>query len=164
MKQTKWIVIAVNLVLVLLFFNYAVIKKEITLKKGKLILLKLAPVDPRSLMQGDYMNLRYAIGQSMWKYSDSLQFKGYCVVKTDLNNVASRVRFQSSKLPLNEGEILLKYRKRKNDIALGAESYFFQEGNAKKFEKAKYGAVRVDNKGNSILVGLYDENIKFIEP
>jgi len=164
MKQIKWFVIFGNLLFVLFFFNYSVIKKEMTLKKGKLVLLKLAPVDPRSLMQGDYMSLRYDIGQSMWKYNDSLEYKGYCIVKLDSNNVAERVRFQSGKKPLNEGELLIKYRKRKWDISIGAESYFFQEGTAEKYEKAKYGAVKVDKNGNSILIGLYDENIKFIEP
>ena len=47
-------------------------------------------------------------------------------------------------------------------INIGAESYFFQEGDAEKFEKAVYGGLRVDNKGNSVLVGLFDENKKQI--
>ncbi|MFX7329222.1 GDYXXLXY domain-containing protein, partial [Acinetobacter baumannii] len=34
-------------------------QKEMLLKEGQLVLLPLAPVDPRSLMQGDYMALRY---------------------------------------------------------------------------------------------------------
>ncbi|TCP95956.1 putative membrane protein [Cricetibacter osteomyelitidis] len=39
--------------------NYAVVDNENVLNNGKPIILKLAPVDPRSLMQGDYMELNY---------------------------------------------------------------------------------------------------------
>ena len=61
MKKTKWIILLVNLFLLMGYFNYSVLKKEKLLSDGHLILLKLAPVDPRSLMQGDYMRLRYDI-------------------------------------------------------------------------------------------------------
>ena len=41
--------------------NYKVQQFEDVLATGKPIVLKIAPVDPRSLMQGDYMVLNYAI-------------------------------------------------------------------------------------------------------
>ena len=41
--------------------NYKVQQFEDVLATGKPIVLKIAPVDPRSLMQGDYMILNYAI-------------------------------------------------------------------------------------------------------
>ena len=55
MKKYSRILIIANLILLLGYFNWSVYKKEQTLKDGQLILLQLAPVDPRSLMQGDYM-------------------------------------------------------------------------------------------------------------
>lgn len=48
-------------------------------------------------------------------------------------------------------------------LAVGAESFFFQEGKGDLFEKAKYGGLRVDQKGNSVLIGLYDDELKLIE-
>jgi len=48
-------------VLIILTINTLIIEKELILKNGESILLKLVPVDPRSLMQGDYMILRYEI-------------------------------------------------------------------------------------------------------
>ncbi len=39
--------------------NFLIYKKENILKSGKTVLLKLAPRDPRSLIQGDFMSLRY---------------------------------------------------------------------------------------------------------
>src|SRR5690606_39326084 len=38
-----------------------VVHKQRVLATGQTVLLELAPVDPRSLMQGDYMQLSYAI-------------------------------------------------------------------------------------------------------
>ena len=55
MKKYSSILIIANLVLLLVYFNWSVYQKEQTLKEGQLVLLQLAPVDPRSLMQGDYM-------------------------------------------------------------------------------------------------------------
>ncbi|MCD1118690.1 GDYXXLXY domain-containing protein [Chryseobacterium turcicum] len=162
MKKYKWLIILLNLIILLVYFNYSVSKKEELLKDGKLILLSLAPVDPRSLMQGDYMNLRYSISEDT--HSQNLQKRGYCVVKLDKNGVAERQRFQTDKTPLKKDEYLINYTAPdKWNINIGAESFFFQEGQAPKYEKAKYGAVKVDKEGNSLLIGLYDENLKYIK-
>lgn len=156
MKSIRVWVVLINLIIILGYFNYAVYKKEKHLKNGKIILLELAPVDPRSLIQGDYMDLRYAI-------SDSVDFstipkRGYCIIKIDNNNIAHRVRFQKDIKPINDNELPLRYYSADGwNIALGAESYFFQEGKAKLYEKAKYGALKVDEDGNCLLVALYDE-------
>jgi uncharacterized membrane-anchored protein len=166
MKKYIYIAVLVNLVGLLIFFNYSVLRKENTLKNGKLILIRLAPVDPRSLMQGDYMRLNYEISNQLPMELDDLPKRGYCVVKTDSAGVviASAIRFQPEKSPLNEGELLVRYNRTNFwNIQIGAESFFFQEGQAQKYEQAKYGGIKVDEEGNSILVGLYDENLKKIE-
>jgi len=163
MKKYKWIVILTNLIIVIGIFNYSVIDKEKTISDGILILLELAPVDPRSLMQGDYMRLEYKISEMR---SDEIQFiptSGYCIVLIDNNGVASIRRYQDSPDPLNNNEHPIKYRKNGRSINIGAESYFFQEGEDMKFNQAKYGGLRVDKKGNSVLTGLYDKNRQKIE-
>jgi uncharacterized membrane-anchored protein len=48
-------------------------------------------------------------------------------------------------------------------LTIGADNYFFQEGSAKKFENAKYGLLKVDPDGNSILIGLCNEDGRLIE-
>ena len=159
-----WIIL-LNLVLVLALFNWSVVEKEETLEEGQLVLLELAPVDPRSLMQGDYMRLSYAISrpedEELFK---NLSQKGYAVLKLNQNNVAELVRYQEEATPLNPQEQLLKYSKSSWTVNLGAESYFFEEGQAKFFEQAKYGGLKVDEEGNSILVGLYDEKKQLLKP
>lgn len=162
MKKYKWINILLNLVLLLIYFNYSIVKKEELLKDGQLVLLELAPVDPRSLMQGDYMELRYKISEDI-DY-DNMPKRGYCVVVLDQNNKAERVRFQKGLTPLNQGEYLIEYTAPDEwNVNIGAESFFFQEGHAEKYEKAKYGGVKVDKDGNSLLIGLYDEQLRKIE-
>lgn len=160
--KLKWIVVLVNLVVVLALFNWSVIAKEDTLENGKLVLLKLAPVDPRSLMQGDFMRLNYAISQT--PDLEKLSTRGYAVVKLNAKQVAQLVRYQPKKEPLHHGEQLLKYYKGEWTLSLGAESYFFEEGQAKTFEQAEYGGLKVDAEGNSILVGLYDKNYNLLKP
>ena len=150
-----------NLIIVLIFFNSSVVEKEEILSDGKLVLLKLAPVDPRSLMQGDYMSLRYEIASEV--STSELAVRGYCVLKTDSRNIACRIRFQEDQVPLNEGEMLIKYRLVGRQPFIGAESYFFEEGQAEKFEEAVFGGLMVDEEGNSILTGLYDKEQRLIE-
>lgn len=160
MKKYKW-VIFVNLVLLLAYFNYAIFSKESILKDGRLILLELAPVDPRSLMQGDYMDLRYAIANS--DFREDIPKRGYCVVTLDTAWVATKQRLQEGKTPLGAGEYLIEYTSGNWSIHIGAESYFFQEGHAERYDKAKYGGLKVDKNGNTVLIGLYDEQLKKIE-
>ena len=162
MKRYKWILIVLNLLILLVYFNFSVSKKERILKDGKLVLLELAPVDPRSLMQGDYMSLSYAIADL--ESDKKIPKRGFCVIKLDSNQVAKRVRFQKEKTPLSQSEHLIEYTAPNEwSVNIGAESYFFQEGETEKFEKAKYGGIRIDKHGNSVLVGLYNEKLKLIK-
>ena len=162
MKKYKWFVILINLIILLVIFNNSVFKKEALLANGQLVLLELAPVDPRSLMQGDYMILSYGISADL--VSDSIPKRGFCVVELPESGIGNFVRLQEGKLPLKENEVLIEYTAGKwSQINIGAESFFFQEGDADKYENAKYGGVKVDGEGNSLLIGLYDKDLKRIE-
>lgn len=162
MKKYKWFIILLNLILLLVYFNYSVAEKETLLKNGQPILLKLAPVDPRSLMQGDYMNLRYDISNNI--NAEKIPKRGYCVVTLDSKGVAQFIRFQKDSAPLKTGEHLIKYTSPNEwNINIGAESFFFQEGQAEKYSKAEYGGIKTDQDGNSLLIGLYDEQLKQIK-
>ncbi|MEO8935136.1 MAG: GDYXXLXY domain-containing protein [Xanthomarina sp.] len=162
MKKYQWIIILINLLLFIVLFNISIFKKEELLSNGKLVLLELAPVDPRSLMQGDYMTLSYNISQNI--NFDSISKRGFCVVKLMDNGVAEKVRIQEERIPLNENEYLIEYNSMDwGAINIGAESFFFQEGDAAKYEVAKYGGLKVDDQGNSLLIGLYNENREKIE-
>ena len=65
---------------------------------------------------------------------------------------------------MNKGEHSIEYTSPNRwNVNIGAESFFFQEGQAEKYEKAKYGGVKIDKYGNSLLIGLYDEKQRKIE-
>jgi len=154
LKIKNWIIL-LNLFLLLGYFVYSVLGKEKLLKEGTLVLLELAPVDPRSLMQGDYMQLRYKIARDF--NHDSIPKRGYFVVKLDANSVAQPIRIQPGREPRSTGELLIEYTAPRSwDMNIGAESYFFQEGKAARYDSARYGGLRIDAKGNSLLVALYD--------
>jgi uncharacterized membrane-anchored protein len=145
-------------VLVLAALNYGIYEKEQIKKNGETLLLELAPVDPRSLMQGDYMRLRYAIGRKVpVKELASHQKRGYMVIRQDENNVAQFARFHKGE-DLTEGEKLLHFHKKYRSVRIVPDSFFFQEGHAKYYQNAKYGVFKFDDSGNRLLVGLADEN------
>ena len=156
MKKYKTIIIIANLVILLIYFNWSVADKEEILGKGKLVLLELAPVDPRSLMQGDYMMLRYKVAEDIPR--DSVPKRGFFVVRLNNESIAEKVRVQEFEEPLHKDELLIKYSANDYILKIGAESFFFQEGQSRKYEKAKYGSLMVDKLGKSVLVGLYDSN------
>lgn len=157
MKKYKIVIFVVNLLLVLAVFNWMIIEKENTIKNGALVLLELYPLDPRSLMQGDYMNLRYEMTQD-WNLEKSTPTRGYCIVKKNEKNIAAYDRLQADLEPLATDELAIKYYRSTYNVKIGAESFLFEEGQAKTYEKAKYGGLRVAANGSAVLVGLYDEN------
>jgi uncharacterized membrane-anchored protein len=156
MKKTA---LAVATVLVIFVINYNIATKEKVLKNGTTMLLRLAPVDPRSLIQGDYMILRYAISNDI--PNDKLENKGCIVVKLDEQKVASFVMLYNGS-SLNKNEHLLFYRNR-GRLRIGAESFFFQEGDAEVYSKARYGELKVDQSGASVLIGLRGDNFSRLE-
>ncbi|MDW7695010.1 GDYXXLXY domain-containing protein [Flammeovirgaceae bacterium SG7u.111] len=160
--KTRTMFLLVNLLIVFGVFFYEVIKKEKILDKGELVLFELAPVDPRSLLQGDYMQLRYAITSEM--YPSDIPARGFLALKLREENIADTVlRSVESLSELQEGEFPIKYFYNERFVSIGAESYFFQEGNAGLFEEARYGGLRVSSSGEGVLVGLYDENRQLIK-
>jgi len=156
MKPLTRVLVIVNLIIVLAYTAYYVQAKETILSEGELLLFDLAPVDPRSLIQGDYMVLNYAASRSFNR--DSLSKTGYMVVTRNTKGVAVRQRFQPTTTPLHEGEFIVNYTIPNWRMNIGAESYFFEEGTGPIYEAAKYGGLKIDNAGNSLLVGLYDED------
>ena len=171
MSKLKLFIISANMVLVLLFFGFNIVKNEKVLSEGEIVLLELRPVDPRSLMQGDYMTLHFEVCNHI--YGLEAELNKFCVVQLDDDRVAHFVSLTNdAAVALREDELLLRYSLEKNSwgekfYTIGSDSYFFQEGTAIKYETAKYGMLKVVTKGEMIgtcsLVGLCDENKKLIE-
>ena len=256
-RVIMWLVIA-GLVLVLGVANYDILQKQQVVENGQQILLRLRPVDPRSLMQGDFMQLRYAeldfprslsgmtphiekctifqderyefviinscnepvdvvlmasgqkasefrigpmerlatgmsytreyvyttcplgyvssvpvregrrslISRSQYLCRDptvSGKRKGTIVLTLDANGVGISGRHDDGS-PLGTNEARLQYKRivTAGELVLGAESFFFQEGQAGIFQDARYGVLRIDEDGASVLVGLANDKRQLI--
>jgi|JI6StandDraft_1071083.scaffolds.fasta_scaffold00881_4 uncharacterized membrane-anchored protein len=143
----------------LLILSWLVWQKEQTAAHGRVVLLELAPRDPRSLMQGDYMVLTYRLPDALQQQLTSAKppQHGHVILKLDAKNIGTLQRLDDG-TPIAADEIRLRFRNRQGRLRLGAESFFFQEGDAGKYAAARYGELRVDAQGNSVLIGLRDAN------
>lgn len=127
--------------------------KQAILDHGTEMLVPLAPVDPRSLMQGDYMALRYADVLADGLEAEALPRRGVLVVTLDDVGAVQARRLHQGE-PLAPGERLLAYHKSHDRLAFAAESFLFQEGTAAAYANATHGVLRVAEDGTALLSGL----------
>lgn len=155
-----------GLACVLLVANIGVVRDESILRHGKPLLLDLAPVDPRALLQGDYMDLSYAAERDLMSYRDEPFAGGFAVFQAGLAQPAELLRVQPQAQPLAEDEVVVALRKDRwgqNSLALTG-AYFFAEGLEPYFSPARYGEFRVDGNGRAVLLQLRDEAMQPMQP
>lgn len=156
------LIAAAACIVVLGVVNYSIAARERLLAHGKTVYLELAPVDPRSLMQGDYMALRFKIADDVRAALERAKsagedrlpaHDGRIVATVDASSVAAFQRIDDGAAPaLNE--IVLKYRVRNGEIKFATNAYFFEEGTAPRYERARYGEFRVAEDGDLLLTGM----------
>lgn len=137
--------------------NWSIASREAILDSGKVVLLELAPVDPRSLMQGDYMALRYRIANDAFP-GKTIAADGHLVVAVGADGVAKFARIDDGSA-LAPGEVRLRYRWR-DGLKFATNAYFFEEGTASRYSAARFGEFRVGGDGEMILTRLRDANRK----
>jgi uncharacterized membrane-anchored protein len=166
MRRWHTLLLALGLLLTLGAANYDIVRKQQIVGHGTQILLPIRPTDPRSLLQGDYMTLRYAhTALPPDALSGPLPRLGTAIVKLDADGVAAFARLDDG-TALAPGELRLRYKRRlyEQEVSYGADAFYFQEGDADLYAQAKYGVLRVDADGDSILVGLADEHRNMLKP
>lgn len=146
--------------LMLAAVNWCIYQREQLLKDGRVVLLELTPVDPRSLMQGDYMALRFKVADQVFDRgrTKAAAADGRIVVKLDERGVASFLRRDGGE-PLGSGEVALCYRIRNEQVKFATNAFFFQEGHAGDYQGARYGEFRVAPSGELLLTHLRDEKL-----
>ena len=90
----------------------------------------------------------------------AISVNGHAVVKLDDHQVATFLRIHHEARPLLAGESLLRFKKHGQVVRVASEDYFFQEGHAGIYQSARYGEVRVNDAGKSVLVGLRDAEFR----
>lgn len=149
----KWLVLAVGIALLGLI-NYTIHSRETLRQEGHIVLLELAPVDPRSLMQGDYVALRFQVAEALGRDADDTeQPDGLLVLQLDEQQLGRFLRLDDG-LPLARDEVRLRYRVRAGQVKLASNAFFFQEGQGRHYEQARYGEFRVAGDGDALLTGL----------
>jgi uncharacterized membrane-anchored protein len=163
-----------SLFLILAVVNWSIVGKEKHLAEGKIVYLELAPVDPRSLMQGDYMALNFELANAVytalpkteedrrWGH-DVAASDGFVVTSLNEQNVGQFKNLYNGQT-LSKNELLLHYRVRDGAVKFATNAYFFQEGLGDLYAQARYGQFRVDNNGELLLVALYDNHLKLLVP
>ena len=82
--------------------------------------------------------------------------------KIDEKNIATYKAIYNDQT-LADNEILMRYRVRNGAVKFATNAFFFQEGHAQYYEPARYGQFRVDDKGELLLVAMYDKDLNKLE-
>ena len=149
---------------ILVLANYSIYSRERLLAEGRIALLELAPVDPRSLMQGDYMALNFrASNEAFGRRAREGLADGHIVLQMDANGVGKFARLDDG-APLAADEVRIRYRVREEQVKFATNAYFFQEGHAKYYERARYGEFRVAPDGECLLTGMRGAKLEPLGP
>ncbi|MFQ1616880.1 GDYXXLXY domain-containing protein [Aeromonas veronii] len=156
---TRQLALLLSGLAILAGINATVWRYEHAMSSGEVVLLRLAPVDPRSLMQGDYMRLNYEIARELTsRDARTTQNKGSntLVIRLDAHQVATLVA-DGKPDRLASDERLLQVHQSERQWQIGPDAYFFEEGTGEQYEAARYGEFRLQADGKTLLVGLRDE-------
>jgi len=170
--------------LILAVANIGIWQKESLIADGRPVFIALEPVDPRSLIQGDYMSLNFLQLQNITGdiYDFDKLNPTYLVMRRDPRGLATPLRAYQSGVSNHENavitdtpvqrparqsvehlaadEFLIELTPRKGRWALVTDAWYFAEGEAGRWETAKYGDFRVLPNGKALLVGLADANFR----
>lgn len=152
--------LALSGLLALGLVNTGIWKKEQIIAQGRSVFVALAPVDPRSLMQGDYMALSFVSDPARLLPSPLANGQGRpatahlsVVFALDARGVA-QLRHLADGRPLASDELLVDLAWRGGRWVLATEAFFFKEGTARRWQGARYGEFRINARGEAVLVGL----------
>jgi uncharacterized membrane-anchored protein len=164
MSGRRWTVLGA--LLVLLAFNWAWFGKARIVASGAQVFVALAPVDPRSLLQGDFMALRFGLS------GEIETARAAAPAPSDPQGAAFEGAFGRAPVQLDARGVAsldwtnpapalaLRYRLRNGQIWLGTNAFFFAEGEVERYRNAQFGMFRVDtDSGEALLVGLTDADL-----
>lgn len=156
-------ILLVAAAIVLVLVNVSIWQREALITSGRTVLLELAPVDPRSLMQGDYMALRFKVANDAFPQGQIKGLKdGRVVLAVDSRDVGTFRRFDNGGAAADE--VLLRYRIRNGQPKFATNAFFFQERQGEFYREARYGEFRVAPDGEAILVALRGAELQTLGP
>lgn len=164
-KQAKFILaIALQAIIILAI----IIFKMSVLTGGTDVLLKIAPVDPRDMLRGDYATFQYDISNLDSYISGGQQIRNGDTIYVVLRQIGKYYFAQNvQKTKPTDGGIFIKGTvssggvetgNSRTHVVYGVEDYFIPEGKGQGFSfwnKEAAARVVVDENGNAVLKQLY---------
>ncbi len=128
--------------------------REVALTQGKEITLRTAPVDPRSLFQGDYAILDYEIAELPEWLEDEPEGRTVYVVLRECGDVWCAYDYRLYQGPIPDGYVFIKGEvndRRRLDFGIG--TFFVPEGTGHIIEEARdvKVVVSLDSDGNAVI-------------
>jgi uncharacterized membrane-anchored protein len=167
----------------ILLFVGLILKHEDHLANSQSIFVELAPVDPRSILQGDYMALNYElhfegdaeadrgeegglpdkkIAALEKRIQDQTHLLSYIqlddqhrVIQTSLDKSLLKIAPETSM-----SLILKNPSNRLANLYPAANSFLFAEGLEPCYRNAKYAEIKVKDNGQALLANLVDQNLR----
>lgn len=137
--------------------------KEQVIAQGRKLYVALAPADPRSLMQGDYMALNFALPPKLPSPTPFARTL-HAVARVDARGVATVQRLAQPGQALAADELLLPLRHMQRGWTLVTDAFHFPEGQGRPLLAAKFGEFRTLPDGRALLVGLADAQLQPVAP
>ncbi|OKL36053.1 GDYXXLXY domain-containing protein [Domibacillus mangrovi] len=147
------------------FLLFTAWQKEQLLQNGELVALELAPIDPRSMLQGDYVQLNYEI-QTNYRdhYYETTSTLPDGKVAVLLEKSSETIDYNGKTIPVytassfaqagtEEGFSMIG-KARAGTLTLGIEHFFIPENSGPKWEEKTHAIVRVAENGDAILETL----------
>lgn len=163
-QKYKRLLLGATILLQFALLGYQVLSSESILTNGTTVKLELAPVDPRSLLQGDYVQLSYTIA-TLPDTDFEAGKKLRVVLRKQENEIHGYSGFYEQDGVWNQ-----PYEKQADDVIIngttlgyqrieyGIESFFVPEGTGLEIERtAKYAIIKIGSKGDALLESLSPE-------
>lgn len=148
--------------------NVGIWQKETLIARGERLYLRLGPVDPRSLMQGDYMALDLFEGSPVARdprlHDTTQRMRPRVAATVDDDGVATMQRVLAAGEAAAAGERVFELTPKAGRWVLVTDAWHFREGEAAWWARARFGELRVDDQGRALLVGLADAQRRPIRP
>ena len=161
--KNRWLtLIAMTGVATLAVANWAIFEKENTIRNGQPVYVRLAPVDPRSLMQGDYMRLDFALpGELRWAGGQGRGDRPSVLVRPDPALPSTYTLVDAARDEARQPtDLEVPLSAKDGRWVFVTDAWFFKEGEADKFATARYGEFRILPNGSALLVGMADERLQ----
>ncbi|OTG93844.1 GDYXXLXY domain-containing protein [Acinetobacter sp. ANC 3832] len=169
----KFIPLLIAIISIVLFTGM-IMKNEMHLKNSQSIYIQLKPVDPRSLIQGDYMQLNYELFFaphnsdqvdlvfSGGHFDELIQNKPKVTTFVELDERKRVIHTSFTQLTENHTEklVLRNPDNRYTSLYPASQSFLFAEGLAECYAQAQYAEFKVDREGNAILAALKGQNLQ----